>query len=206
MKMTVITSFTQSLFSSVYAGAPALRDGGSILFQMVLSAKATLKTLFKCAVKFIFIGFTLSVSTSYAGMLAEGDNPAVYSQQVEGPVSEVYDRVYKSLEKARFFVVFEPNIGKNLARFADKWGDDYNQNNLTEIRSMVFCNAWYANKVSNVDPYMLGFCPLHLSLIEHKGKTTVLFNRPSAIAQDSPAKELLITIESEVIAAIQRGL
>ncbi len=69
-----------------------------------------------------------------------------------------------------------------------------------------FCNGWYANKVSNLDPDMLGFCPLHLTLIEREGKTTVLFNRPSAIAQNSPAKDLLIKIESEVIGAIQKGL
>ena len=133
-------------------------------------------------------------------------NPGIYIQHVDKPVSAVYDNLYKSMEDARFYVVFEPNIGKNLAGFSKKWGDDYNQNQLSEIRSMVFCNGWYANKVSNLDPDMLGFCPLHLTLIEREGKTTVLFNRPSAIAQNSPAKDLLIKIESEVIGAIQKGL
>jgi hypothetical protein len=28
--------------------------------------------------------------------------------------------MYKSLENGRFLVVFEPNIGKNLARFSGK--------------------------------------------------------------------------------------
>lgn len=137
---------------------------------------------------------------------AEPENEAVYSQQIDKTVSQVYDNLYKSMEKARFFIVFEPNIGQNLARFSDKWGDDYNRNNITEIRSMVFCNGWYANKVSNLDPGMLGFCPLHLSLIERAGKTTVLFNRPSVIAQNSPAKELLVEIENAVIKAIQQGV
>jgi len=130
----------------------------------------------------------------------------VYLAQVDKPVSAVYDKVYKSLEDARFFVVFEPNIGANLASFADKWGDDYNRNNLSEIRSMIFCNGWYANKVSNLDPNMLGFCPLHITLVEHEGKTTVLFNRPSVIAHKSPAKDLLLEIETEVIAAIEKGI
>lgn len=134
------------------------------------------------------------------------DNTAVYRQQVDKPVDEVYGSVYKSLEEARFYVVFEPDIGDNLSRFSKKWGDKYNQNNLTAIRSMVFCNGWYANKVSNVDPDMLGFCPLHLSLIERDGKTTVLFNRPSIMAKDSPARNIFKTIESEVIAAIKQGL
>jgi len=148
----------------------------------------------------------LPVSVLYADASPAGDNPVVYSQQVDKPVAQIYDKLYKSLEDARFFVVFEPNIGKNLARFSDKWGDEYNQNNIAEIRSMIFCNGWYANKVSNLDPDMLGFCPLHLSLVEREGKTTVLFNRPSIMAQNSPAKALLEKIESEVIAAIQQGL
>ncbi len=143
---------------------------------------------------------------SVSSAFADNKNSGVYILQVDKPLIDVYDKVYKSLEDARFFVVFEPNIGANLASFAEKWGDDYNQNNIAEIRSMVFCNGWYANKVSNLDPDMLGFCPLHISLIERKGKTTVLFNRPGVIAQNSPAKELLLKIESEVIAAIQQGL
>jgi hypothetical protein len=148
----------------------------------------------------LMLGF--SISTVYA----EAEIKGVYSQTVDKPVAAVYDKVYQSLEDARFFVVFEPNIGANLTRFSKNWGDDYNQNNLSEIRSMVFCNGWYANKVSNQDPNMLGFCPLHLTLIERNGKTTVLFNRPGVIAKHSPAEALLAKIESEVIEAIQKGL
>ena len=157
--------------------------------------KAAIRTLF-------LVGIMIAMSSVFAG-----ESPGnVYRQQVNKPLSEVYDKVYKSLEEARFFVVFEPNIGVNLARFSEKWGEDYNQNNLSAIRSMVFCNAWYANKVSNLDPDMLGFCPLHLTLIESDGKTIVLFNRPGLMAQNSPAKELLVKIESEVIEAIQKGM
>ena len=71
---------------------------------------------------------------------------------------------------------------------------------------MVFCNGWYANKVSNLDPDMLGFCPLLLTLFERDGITTILFNRPGMIAQNSPAKELMMEIENEVIEAIRQGL
>ena len=155
---------------------------------------------------FVLVVLMLPASDIYADQGTGGGNPAVYRQQVDKALVEVYDQLYKSLEDARFFVVFEPNIGNNLARFAEKWGDDYNRNNITEIRSMIFCNAWYANKVSNLDPEMLGFCPLHLTLIERDGKTTVLFNRPGAIAKNSPAQEVLLQIESEVIEAIRQGL
>ncbi len=158
-----------------------------------------MKIILRC---FVLVWVLVSMSSVFAD---EGSGN-VYRQQVNKPLSEVYDKVYKSLEDARFFVVFEPDIGANLARFSEKWGDDYNQNNLSEIRSMVFCNAWYANKVSNLDPDMLGFCPLHLSLIESDGNTIVLFNRPGVMAQNSPAKELLMKIEAEVIEAIQKAM
>lgn len=148
----------------------------------------------------------LPVFAAMAGQQVETAPSAVYSQRSDKPVAQIYDKLYKSLEEARFYVVFEPNIGANLKRLSEKWGDEYNQSKLSEIRSMVFCNAWYANKVSNLDPNMLGFCPLHLTLIEREGKTTVLFNRPGVMAQDSPARELLVEIEAEVIAAIKLGM
>lgn len=157
--------------------------------------------------RFIFSGFMLcGFMLPAVSVYAAQENHGVYVQTVDKPIVEVYDKVYKSLEDAQFFVVFEPNIGANLSSFAEKWGDDYNRNNLSAIRSMVFCNGWYANKVSNLDPDMLGSCPLHLTLIEREGKTTVLFNRPSIIAQNSPAKSLLQKIENEVIEAIKQGM
>jgi len=134
------------------------------------------------------------------------DSSTVYEQTIDKPVAEVYRSVYKSLEQAKFFVIFEPNIGANLAGFAKKWGDDYNRNELTAIRSLVFCNGWYANQVSNKDPAMLGLCPLHMTLYEKNGRTTALFNRPTVIAKNSPAHKLLQTVEQEVIAAIKKGM
>jgi len=146
----------------------------------------------------------LSLGLLITGGIQASEN-AMYKQVVNQSVSKVYPAVHKALEDARFFVVFEPNIGKNLKRFAEKWGDDYNQNKLSHIRSMVFCNVWYANAVSNADPDMLGLCPLRISLYEKQGKTVVLFARPTVIAAQSKARAVLQSVEDEVIAAIQAG-
>lgn len=132
--------------------------------------------------------------------------PSVFSVSVDKPISEVYGKVYESLEDSRFYVVFEPDIGKNLSSFAERWGDQYNRNKLDAIRSLVFCNGWYANQVSNKDPAMLALCPLHMTLIEKDGKTTALFARPTVIAADSPARDILAELEYEVIAAIKKGM
>ena len=137
--------------------------------------------------------------------IANAQNDLIFQMQVDRPMSEVYDKVYTSLEDAGFFVVFEPNIGKNLAGFAKKWGGDYNQNALSGLRSMVFCNAWYANKVSNKDTDLLGLCPLHISLFEREGKTTILFNKPTIFSTNSPARVIILEIENKVIAAIKKA-
>jgi uncharacterized protein (DUF302 family) len=134
------------------------------------------------------------------------ENSTVFVLTVNKPVKQIYPKVYDALEDARFFVVKELDIGNNLSGFAEKWGDEYNQSGLSAIRSMVFCNGWYANQVSNKDPRMLGLCPLHMTLIEKDGKTTALFNRPTAIAVNSPAYNILSTIENDVIEAIKKGM
>ena len=130
----------------------------------------------------------------------------VFQYQIKRPMNQVYDSVYKGLEDDGFYVVFEANIGKNLARFAEKWGENYNRNKLDSIRSMVFCNGWYANAVSNADPTMLALCPLRLSLIEKQGSTTVLFARPSVIAGESPALKVLSRVENDVIAILKKAM
>ncbi len=147
----------------------------------------------------------ITIVTIFVQAPASADS-TVFSVSVDKPVSEVYGKVYKSLEDARFYVVFEPNIGNNLSGFAERWGDQYNQNKLTAIRSMVFCNGWYANQVSNKDPEMLALCPLHMTLIEKDGRSTALFVRPTVVAADSPARAILQEVEDEVIKAIKSGM
>lgn len=130
----------------------------------------------------------------------------VFEASASMPLDTAYDKVYKALEDRQLWVVFEANIGKNLSGFAERWGKDYNQQELEGIRSMVFCNAWYANRVSNLDPSMLALCPQRLTITHKQGRSTVLFIRPSLIAGDSPAKSALLELEEEVIAAIREGL
>jgi uncharacterized protein (DUF302 family) len=157
----------------------------------------------RSGVKQLIRGTLLVLCLSFLEVNADS---SVFVFSVDKPITEVYDKVYKSLEDARFYVVFEPNIGKNLSGFAERWGDEYNRSKLSAIRSMVFCNGWYANQVSNKDPRMLALCPLHMTLIEKDGKTTALFARPTVIAADSPAAEILSELEVEVIAAIKKGM
>lgn len=144
------------------------------------------------------------------GMLTVGSLQAstenVVKYSVKGSMDQVYPAVYEALENARFFVIFEPYISKNLARFSERWGENYNRSQLDSIRSMVFCHAWYANEVSNKDPDMLSLCPLRVGLYQKDGMTHVVFARPSVIAEHSPARGVLLEAEQDIIRAIQKGL
>lgn len=129
----------------------------------------------------------------------------VYVKQVKGEMQKIYKRVFNALEANGYYVIFEPNIGRNLSHFAERWGKDYNKNKLEAIRSMVFCNGWYANQVSNLDPDMLALCPLHITLTHKAGLTRVLFIRPSRVAANSPARDVALELEQDVIRTIEMG-
>lgn len=137
---------------------------------------------------------------------AWAESPMIYEKQVKGNIEQTYKKVFEALENNGYFVVFEPNIGKNLAYFEKRWGKDYNKNNLEAIRSMVFCNAWYANQVSNADPQMLALCPLHITLVHKEELTRILFVRPSLVATGSAAEKVALELEQDVIRTIESGL
>ena len=134
------------------------------------------------------------------------ESPMIYEKQVKGSMEQTYKQVFEALENNGYFVVFEPNLGKNLAYFEKRWGKDYNKNNLEAIRSMVFCNAWYANQISNADPQMLALCPLHITLVHKEGVTRIVFVRPSLVATGSPAEKIALELEQDVIRTIESGL
>ena len=138
--------------------------------------------------------------------LVQATPAGVFRADARAPMARTYPAIHKALEDARFWVVFEADIGRNLAGFAAKWGEDYNRNGLTGIRSIVVCNGWYANQVSNADPDLLALCPLRVNLVEKDGVTRVLFARPSVIAAGSPGAAAVQEIEQTLVRAIRTGI
>lgn len=130
-------------------------------------------------------------------------NPLIYDRTVSGEMDDVYKNIFTALENNSYFVFFEPNIGKTLSHFAKRWGEDYNKNKLKSIRSMVFCNSWYTNKISNIDPSMLAICPLRITLYSKDKKTHILFVRPGKVAETSKAQKIAKELEDDVIRTIE---
>ena len=135
--------------------------------------------------------------------LAGGEHDSIYVAKTRQDIEKVYPELYKALEDSGFFVIFEANIGKNLARNAEKWGDEYNRNKFESVRSMVICNPYYANKVLNLDPEMMALCPLTVTLLYKQGTTTILFERLTPVAAGSPAEDVLWEVENTIISAIE---
>jgi uncharacterized protein (DUF302 family) len=150
-------------------------------------------------ISFALMAFLFSNFEAYA------DSP-VYTAVLQADFDLVYQSVHDSLENNRLFVVFEPDIGSNLSGFAERWGDNYNRNKLDRIKSMVFCNAWYANEISNKDVHMTALCPLHITLTQREGQTSVNFVRPDSIAKGSEAEPVARELTALVIKAITEGI
>jgi uncharacterized protein (DUF302 family) len=145
------------------------------------------------------------VSLCWLSQLALADS-SVLVWNIDKALEASYKTIYKALENNRFFVVFEPDIQRNLSGFAARWGDKYNRNKLEGIRAMVFCNVWYTNEISNADPDMLAMCPLHITLIQQQGRTRVLFVRPTVVAADSNALAIAKELEEDVSKAMDEAV
>jgi uncharacterized protein (DUF302 family) len=161
-----------------------------------------LLVLFLIPVTSVFAETQVAAATASAVNTAKV-NPLIYDRTVPGEMDDVYKHVFTALENNSYFVIFEPNIGKNLSFSAKRWGDDYNKNKLSSIRSMVFCNAWYANRISNIDPSMLAMCPLRLTLYTKDKQTHILFVRPGKVAAASKAHKVAKELEDDVIRTIE---
>jgi uncharacterized protein (DUF302 family) len=139
-------------------------------------------------------------------LTAYAETNSIFTVSTRGDFDLVYKHVYTALENNRLFVVFEPDIGSNLSRFSKRWGDNYNRNKLERIKSMVFCNAWYANEVSNKVINMVAMCPLHITLTHKEGITSVHFVRPDRVAKGSEAESVAKDLTNLVIKAIHEGV
>ena len=160
------------------------------------------------SVRTILVVFFVSTSlwaSETTPSAANTPEPSIYKKTVKGEFTGTYKKVFTALDNNGYFVLIEPNIGKRLADFEQRWGKDYNKNQLELIRSIVFWKPDYANEVSNLDPDMMALFPMNITLTHKKGTTTILFVRPSQVAIASPAKAIAEELEQDVIRAVEQG-
>ena len=146
--------------------------------------------------------FGLALMLGFA-LPATAATPAIYTHSARLPADAAYTLLYATLEKNGFYVIFEPDMGRSLAGMKDTLGADYNRNQLSTMKSLVFCKPRATNEIANADPALLALCPLHITLTHKDGLSTVYFARPSAIAAGSPGEALAKKLESDIVNVIE---
>lgn len=153
--------------------------------------------------KRMFMG--LALLAVVPSVLAAESSIAV--QSVKRPIGPTFKSVVSALKHSGFKVVKKINISKNLGKAAKHFHwTDYNQNHLTGIRTVVFCNAKFANAISNADPSMMALCPLHVTLVQQGAWTRVEFVKPAVIAEGSRAEGVAVKLQEQIEAAIRKGI
>ncbi len=152
------------------------------------------------------VRFLASVILLFPMLVGAAESAGILRLTSSLPLAEAYSKVYASLEDEKFWVVFEADMGSRMAKFADKWGDEYNRRGLGAVKGMVFCNIWWTNRVANADPDLLALCPLHLSLYERDGETVLVMPRLSMIAQGSEGRDRALELEQELTAILRAAL
>jgi len=130
---------------------------------------------------------------------------SVYVKTFDAPMKEVYTKLLASFDASKLIVVSEINILDKFhhAGLPEKFGKNFNTNNLTGIKAIIACNGWFGNEVANSDPLMMGFCPIRVTVIEKEGKTSILFVKSTIAPKDSKAYPTLEKLSAKVIKAIE---
>lgn len=130
---------------------------------------------------------------------------SVYVKDINAPMNDVYTKLISSFSSSNLVVVSEINILEKFKAVGlpEKFGKNFNTNNLTGIKAIIACNGWFGNEVANADPLMMGFCPIRVTVVEKEGKTSILFVRSSVAPKESKAYAILEKLETKVISAIE---
>lgn len=146
-----------------------------------------------------------AVASASAGNNATIETPGVIQVSYAQPIDRVQRTLYGALEDKGFFVVFRADMGARMASMKERWGDNYNRHQLSDVRAMVFCNIGWTHQIADADPVGLAVCPLHVAIYQQDAKSVVLLPRPSVTLAGTPAEERAIQLENE-LAGILKSL
>lgn len=102
-------------------------------------------------------------------------------------------------------MVFVPNIGRNQASFAERWG--MTTNVTGSIAFARWCSAMPGMRTrSAIWNPLLAMCPLRLTVFRKADTTHVVFVKPDLMAQGTAAETLVEELEADVVRAVQQGV
>jgi len=128
-----------------------------------------------------------------------GDN--IYKKVVNENYDSYYPKLKKELEINHVNVISEMDLIERFtqAGYAKKFGKDFNKNHLEKVTSLILCNGYIGNQVSNIDVTMMAFCPIRLTVLKQGDKTIVLYVKSAPNASNPKVVSLLKTLDTVVI-------
>ena len=149
---------------------------------------------------------TIILSLLLLGSLLQANE--IYTKTITKPFSVYFPELKKSIEKNHMGIIYEFDLVERFKKkgFDKKFGDAFNKNGLDKIVTLLICNGYVGNQVSNIDPNMMALCPIKITVIKKGAQTTITFLKYQNVTQNKEIKELLSTLHKIVINTIDLTL
>lgn len=128
----------------------------------------------------------------------------VYKKEVKTP-HDVYMKEFKAaVAKNHMNVLYELDLVEKFtnAGYAKKFGADFNKNKLTGATTILLCNGYIGNQVSNIDPDAMAYCPIKVSVLSDARGTKVIYTKYAGQSKNQKINSLLKTLDTVVINTI----
>ncbi len=121
-----------------------------------------------------------------------------YTKVIYEPLESYYPKLKKAIDENHMNILYEMDLIKQFKDegYSEKFGKDFNKNNLQGVKTLLICNGYVGNQVSNLDPKMMALCPIRLTIIEENKKLTVTFLRHDTIETSKEIKSLLTKLDT----------
>ena len=128
----------------------------------------------------------------------------IYTKEIDLPIEKYYPKLQEAIKTNHMNILYELNLLEKFkkAGYAKRFGKDFNKNHLKAVKTVLICNGYVGNLISNIDPDMMTLCPLRLTLISRAWGTKVVFLKSSHLAASKKVKQLLSTLDDILIHTI----
>ena len=128
----------------------------------------------------------------------------IYQKEVGLPLEKYYPKLKAAIQANHMNILYELDLLEQFKKsgYAEKFGEDFNRNHLKAVKTLLLCNGYVGNQISNIDPDMMALCPIRLTIISKGSGTKVVFMKSSHLATSKKIKQLLATLDEILIHTI----
>lgn len=128
-----------------------------------------------------------------------------YSKVVHESFDSYYPKLKAAIKKNHMNIIYELDLIKQFKDkgYSEKFGSEFNKNKLDGVKTLLICNGYVGNQISNLNPAMMALCPIRLTIIQDSRKLTVTFLRHDSINAPQEVKSLLTTLDTILINTIE---